>query len=206
MGLNYDHYENRKGAQPITWEDFHAICRGLAISIAQFDPQVIFAIARGGLYAGTLISHMLRKDLHPIYLTRRHLDEKISDLPIWITKPPDIVKDQRVLVVDDIASSGETLRVAREQLLYMGASAVRCAVLYAHSWATLTPDYIGLISDALIINPWDHDVVEDGKIALNPEYRFALNLQNIAPESMTGKYATTIRTPAKQPKEAQPIE
>ena len=92
MSLNYANYETRKGVQPISWENFHAICRGLALAAAKFDPQVILGVARGGLYAGTLISHLLRKDFYAIYLTRRHLDQKVSEQPQWQVRPPDLVR------------------------------------------------------------------------------------------------------------------
>ncbi len=199
MDLNYANYETRQGAQPITWEDFHDICRGLALSAARFDPQVILGVARGGLYAGALLSHLLQKDFYAIYLSRRHLDQKVSEQPRWLVRPPDLVRGQRVLVVDEITSSGETLRMAKAELAGMGAGEVRCAVMYAHSWAVETPDYIGLVSDALLINPWDHEIVQAGAVTFNPEYRYALDLQNIPPDSVLGQYPSEIHKPAKEP-------
>ncbi len=197
MNINYDNYETRQGVQPISWEDYHAICRGLALALTPFDPQVILGIARGGLYAGTLISHLLRKDFYAIYLTRRHLDQKVSELPMWLVRPPEIVRDQRVLVVDEISSSGNTLRMAKQELKRMGAKDVRCAVMYTHSWGTEVPDYIGLISDALLLNPWDREVVQDGQIISNPEYVFALSAQEIDPAAVLRKSEPAIHKPAK---------
>ena len=183
MHLNYANYETRKGVQPISWEDFHSICRGLALAVATFDPQVILGIARGGVYAGGLIAHLLRKDFYTIYLSRRAGDQKVSDQPVWRVRPPDLVRGQRVLVVDEISSSGETLRMVKEELAHLGADETRCAVLYAHTWGVQTPDYIGLISDALLINPWDREIVQEGQVIFNPEYQYALELQHIPPAS-----------------------
>src|SRR5512146_3254277 len=165
MNLNYANYETRKGILPISWEMFHAICRGLALAAASFEPQVILGVARGGLYAGTLIAHLLRKDFYAIYLTRRHLDQKVSEQPQWLVRPPELVRGQRVLVVDEICSSGETLRLAKAELARLGAQEARCAVMYAHTWGADVPDYIGLISDNLILNPWDREVIQAGQIA-----------------------------------------
>ncbi len=199
MGLNYANYETRQGVQPITWEDYHALCRGLAIAAARFDPQVILGIARGGLYAGALLSHLLQKDFYAIYLSRRHLDQKVSEQPLWLVRPPELVRGQRVLVVDEICHSGETLRMAKAELAALGAAEVRTAVMYAHTWGIATPDYVGLVSDALLINPWDHEVVRAGGISYNPEYTNALDMQNIPPESVLGRYPTKIHMLAKQP-------
>ena len=199
MDLNYANYETRKGTQPISWEDFHAICRGLALAVAKFNPQVILGIARGGLYAGTLISHLLRRDFYAIYLTRRHLDQKVSEKPNWLVRPPELVRGQNILVVDEISSSGETLRMAKEELARMGAGMVRCAVMYTHTWGTETPDYIGLISDALLINPWDREIIRDDQIVFNPEYLYALELQNIPPDSVLQLPGKAVNPLAKEP-------
>jgi hypoxanthine phosphoribosyltransferase len=201
MDLNYASYENRQGILPVSWQDFHGLCRGLALAAVKFDPQVILGIARGGVYAGALISHLLQRDFYAIYLTRRRQDQKVSEQPVWNAHPPQQVAGLRVLVVDEICHSGETLRMAKEELLRMGAGAVRCAVLYAHSWGVDTPDYIGLVSDALIINPWDREIIQDDQVVDNPEYVYALELQKISPASVFAQDKDTIYRPAKYPRD-----
>ena len=199
MDLNYANYETRKGVQPISWEDFHSLCHGLALAASTYNPQMILGIARGGVYAGGLIAHLLRKDFYTIYLSRRESDQKVSDQPVWRVRPPDVVRGQRVLVVDEISSSGETLRMVKEELARLGAAESRCAVLYAHTWGVQTPDYIGLISDALLINPWDREVVQEGQIVFNPEYVYALELQQVPPASILPHPGVTLSPLAKKP-------
>src|SRR5690606_38471432 len=48
----YD-YENREGTLPISWNDFHGICRALAIAVSAYQPDLILPIGRGGFYPGT---------------------------------------------------------------------------------------------------------------------------------------------------------
>jgi len=55
-------------------------------------------------------------------------------------------------------------------------------VLYAHSWGTEAPDYIGLVSDALILNAWDREVLKEGVFHFHPEYVEALGQQGLAAE------------------------
>jgi hypothetical protein len=117
-----------------------------------------------------------------------------------LVRPPELVRGQRVLVVDEISSSGETLRMVKEELVRMGAGETRCAVMYAHSWGTQMPDYIGLISDALLINPWDREIIQDGQIVFNPEYVFALGLQHVSPDQVLPMPGVTTYSPGKQPK------
>jgi uncharacterized protein len=174
MNLDPYGYENRAGILFVSWNDMHGLCRAIVKAAAAFQPELILPIARGGLYAGTLISHMLRADVYPVRISRRVGDEVVHAEPQWLIEPPELVKGKRVLVVDEISSTGETLKLVKDKVSAMGALAVRSAVLYAHSWGTEIPDYIGLISDALIVNPWDREVLQDGELIPHPEYVGAL--------------------------------
>jgi hypothetical protein len=55
-------------------------------------------------------------------------------------------------------------------------------VLYAHTWGVDAPDYIGLVTDALLLNPWDREILRDEEFQFHPEYVHGLALQGIAPE------------------------
>jgi len=175
----YD-YENRIGIQPISWEDFHGLCKGLALAVAPFEPEIIMPIGRAGYYPGTLLAHMLQVELYPVRLSRRVRDVVTYQSPQWLVEPPPIVRDCRVLVVDEICGSGETITMVKQKVEALGAQAVKSAVLYAHSWGVSVPDYIGLISDALLVNPWDREILKDGAFQFHPEYVQALAQQGLA--------------------------
>src|SRR5579859_4443600 len=63
-------YEKRRGILPISWEDYFGLCKGLALAISAYDPEIILGVARGGLYAATLLSHMLQAELYTVKITR----------------------------------------------------------------------------------------------------------------------------------------
>ncbi len=194
----YD-YSQRNGIRPISWNDFHGLCKALALAAAPFQPQVILAVGRGGFYPGTLVAHLLQADIYPVRLSRRVNDIVTYDTPRWLVRPPDIVAGQRVLIVDEISSTGATLQLVKSETERLGAAQVRCAVLYAHSWGLETPDYVGLLSDDLLLNPWDREIVRDGAIQFHPEYASALAEQGVAP-SPELLIATPDFTPAKVPR------
>jgi hypoxanthine phosphoribosyltransferase len=181
MSQNPYDYENRQGIRPISWHEFHGLCKGLAQAVARFDPEIILAVGRGGYYPGTLIAHMLQADIYPVRLSRRVQDVVTYDSPVWLVRPPELVKDRRVLVVDEISSTGETLVMVKQATERLGAAAVRCAVLYAHTRGVDVPDYIGLVSDELLLNPWDREIFKDGAFVFHPEIVAALGEQGIAP-------------------------
>jgi hypoxanthine phosphoribosyltransferase len=179
MSKNPYDYSTRKDIHPISWEDFHGICKALAKAVSSFQPEIILAIGRGGYYPGTLLAHLLQVELYPVRVSRRVKDVVKFQTPQWLVEPPPLVKGQPVLVVDEISGSGETISMVKEKTELLGAKEVRSAVLYAHTWGTSVPDYIGLISDALLLNPWDREIFKDGEFRFNPEYEEALAQQGI---------------------------
>lgn len=177
----YDDHQH-SGVHPVSWNDFHGLCRALAEAVYAFDPELILAVGRGGFYPGTLLAHMLQAEIYPVRLSRRVNDVVVFESPKWHIEPPALVDGRRVLIVDEIASTGETLRMVREKTLALGAAAVRIAVLYAHTWGVDTPDYIGIVSDALLLNPWDREILTAAGWQYHPEYVAGLAQQEITAE------------------------
>jgi hypoxanthine phosphoribosyltransferase len=188
---SYD-YATRQGIQPISWEDFHGICKALAQAVADFQPEIILPIGRGGYYPGTLLAHLLQVEVYPVRLSRRVKDMIKYDTPRWLVEPPPLIKDHRVLIVDEISGSGETITLVKEKAASLGATEIRSAVMYAHTWGVSTPDYIGLISDALLLNPWDREILRDGKFQFHPEYAEALAQQGVEADASLLIQATPI--------------
>jgi uncharacterized protein len=69
--------------------------------------------------------------------------------------------------------------MVKEKAAALGASGIKSAVLYAHTWGTEVPDYIGLITDALLLNPWDREIFQNGEFRFHPEYVAALAHQGL---------------------------
>jgi len=73
------------------------------------------------------------------------------------------IAGKRVLVVDDVADSGRTLRmvmdlIAEHGLSLDGEAAVpvdaRCAVIYEKPRSVISPDYVWHVTDRWINFPW----------------------------------------------------
>lgn len=175
----YD-YTERDGVRPISWDDFHGLVKALVVAVAPWRPEIVLPVGRGGYYPGTLLAHILQVEVYPVRLTRREGDVVVRDSPRWLTEPPAAVAGRRALVVDEMCSTGETIALVRERALALDAAEARTAVLYAHTWRADVPDYIGLISDALVLNPWDREIYRDGAFQFHPEYAEALVEQGLA--------------------------
>lgn len=182
MPTSYD-YSTRKGLRPISWNDFHGLVKALVVTIAPWQPEIILPVGRGGNYPGTLLAHILQVEVFPVRLTRRENDVVVREEPIWMMEPPSSIAGHRILVVDEVASTGRTLQIVRDKAIDLGASEVRSAVLYAHASGSNFPDYIGLITDDLIMNPWDREIFQNGEFLFHPEYIQALAEQGLTAES-----------------------
>ena len=182
MSENSYDYSARKGIQPISWEDFHGICRALAVAVSPYQPDIILAIGRGGYYPGTLLAHLLQAEIYPVRVSRRVNDVVQFEAPTWLVEPPPLIKGQRLLIVDDICSSGETIGMVRKKAKLLGAEQIKSAVMYAHTWGASIPNYIGLITDSLLLNPWDREILCDGRFQFHPEYVEALRQQGLEPD------------------------
>ncbi len=144
---------------------------------APFKPEIILPIGRAGYYPGTLIAHLLQAELYPIRLSRRVGDVVTYRNPLWLINPPQLVEGRRVLIVDEICSTGQTLSMVKEDVTGMGAASVKSAVLYSHTQGGGHPGLYWLDLGCLILNPWDREIWQDGHFLFHPEYTEALKLQ-----------------------------
>ena len=94
---------------------------GEAILASGWTPTAILGITRGGLIPATILAYML--DVRRIHTVRvQHYDNKNSRLesgPQFVeeTRPLDAlnVYTERLLIVDDIIDTGETLKLVRSR-------------------------------------------------------------------------------------------
>jgi hypoxanthine phosphoribosyltransferase len=169
---SYDH--RHAGVTKITWVRFGELCKELALAVAAYDPEIVVGIAKGGVLPAAVLASLLRREFYPVRLSRRHDDRIVRDRPVLLSPMPKAVAGKRVIVIDDIAVTGETLRLAVQEALRLGATAAKTATLFVHS-DSQRPDYFVLETDDLILNPWDYLVLEGGRFVVNPEYQKELD-------------------------------
>ena len=142
----------------LSWELFGDASRALAAQIHDdgFEPDIILAIARGGLLiAGALGYALSVKNLYTMnveYYTG--VDERL-EVPRILPPAPDFVDlhDARILIVDDVADTGHTLRSV--ELFCEGkVGSVRTAVIYEKSHSVVKCDYVWKRTDLWINFPW----------------------------------------------------
>jgi hypothetical protein len=126
-------------------------------------PDYVVGVARAGVFPAMVIASALRCQLLAVRLSRRVDEEVRFEHPVWHLPVPPVVRDKTVVVVDEITDSGETLECVRASAVEQGAARVLSAALVAHSWAEPQPDVVALVSDELVIFPWDERILENGR-------------------------------------------
>ena len=173
---SYD-YSQRKGVEEITWERFSSLVAVLVERLSNEKIDMVVGIARAGLFPATALACALRKELFPVRITRRLNDQVTFKHPVWKVDVSNEVAGKLVAVVDEIADTGETLRLVAQRVQEQGAARVITTCLVSHSWAKPAPDHVALLTDALVIFPWDKQVYQDGLWQTNPELVEALKFQ-----------------------------
>ena len=128
--------------QPYPFEEFEIDAKILAAKIkAEFEPEVILAIARGGLTLGHFLAMRLN-NRNLFVLNSIHYDDtqKLDSLKIF--NVPDLSAHKRVLIVDDMIDSGETMSAIKSLLAgKFPRVEFKIATIFYKQNAILQPDF-----------------------------------------------------------------
>lgn len=142
----------------LSWDDIHSSLFALAnkISESNFTPEMIVGIARGGWVVARILSDLLNvRDLASLKIEfYKSIGER--DRKPQITQPvSESPEGKSVLIADDIADTGESLMLAKEHIVALGAKETRLATIHYKPWSKIKPDYYASLTDAWIIYPWE---------------------------------------------------
>jgi hypothetical protein len=132
------------------------------VRASRFRPDLVVAISRGGFTPARVLCDVLGIfNLTSIRIV--HYRGPADMEPVATVKYPLCipVEGQRLLVVDDVNDTGDTLEAARKHLEPLGPSEVRMAVLHEKTGSPVRADYAAGVIDEWrwLIYPWA--VVED---------------------------------------------
>ena len=161
-----------EGVLELTWDVFGELCRALAVKVAQsgYQPDLVVGIAKAGVIPGAVIASMLGCDFYSMKISRDN-GGKVRSRPKIIQSAPREAAGKNVLIVDELSTSGDTLRMATNSLRQVGPTEIRSAVNFV-KLGGFRPDYYALEMAGTIVFPWDRELVDSsGELRLNPMYR-----------------------------------
>lgn len=142
----------------LTWDTFGEASRELARQVVAsgFMPDVVIAIARGGLLLGGSISYALGTKACGALNVEFYTGVN-TVLPEPVVLPPMLddasLSGKRVLLVDDVSDSGRTLDMV-VRLVENSGCEVRTVCLYVKPRTVRAPDYVWRVTDKWINFPW----------------------------------------------------
>lgn len=155
----------------LSWEVFGELCRALALRVyREYDPDMVIGIATAGVIPAAVIADILQVDFYSLKITRRADPDRPSAEPVLISSAPVQAAGRRVLLVDEITTSGDTLRLALASLRDVVPEEIRTATCFCRTYG-YTPDFHALRTDDLIVFPWDRQIIVDGEFIVHPRYR-----------------------------------
>jgi hypoxanthine phosphoribosyltransferase len=143
----------------ISWSEVQRQCQRLAGLVREsgFNPDLIVAIGRGGYVPARLLCDYLDiMDLTSIKV-EHYLPGADQQEQTVIRYPPKAdIRGLRVLLVDDVNDSGDTLVAATEHLWTFQPADVRTAVMHEKTVTSITADYSArkVIKWRWLIYPW----------------------------------------------------
>lgn len=144
----------------VSWDEAYRLAIRLAHKIIEsgYKPDIVVGIARGGLVPARMVCDFLLQD-ELMSIQTEHWDiaskHEIARLKFSLPNEADI-SGKNVLVVDDVADTGDSFSVILDYLEQKNPMEIRTAVLQYKTSSTVVPDYWGerLEEWNWIIYPW----------------------------------------------------
>jgi hypoxanthine phosphoribosyltransferase len=158
-----------------SWQEVYELCRELARKIKNsgFKPDAIVAVARGGwVPARILADFLLIRELYSVKAEHWGIVATVTG-KAKITQPLTVdLTGKSVLVVDDVADTGETVEIVAQHVREKNAKEVRTAVIDFKHTSKFVPDYYAreMSEWAWIVYPWSlYEDVKDLIVKLEEE-------------------------------------
>jgi hypoxanthine phosphoribosyltransferase len=143
----------------VTWEEQYRLARVLAAQIRRsgYRPDLVIAIGRGGYIPARILCDLLS-------LTRltcvkaEHWGTPAGKGEKAVIRFPlcTPIQGEKVLIVDDVTDTGDSMAVVLEHVKGLGPSEVRTAVLQHKEVSGFLPDYFAEVCPVWqwIVYPW----------------------------------------------------
>lgn len=187
-----------------TWNQIYEMLIEQSEKIRQthYQPDLIIAVARGGLVPARILTDLLETPQVATIKIEFYKDIAEPNIQPILKQPLTMeVTGKKILIVDDISDSGQSLKTAKQHLIEKGALETRIATLYAKKTTATMPEYVEKITDCWIVFPWEIKETlrqilqkQEGKRATNQELSKLIKAG--LPKQLTQKILKTLQEPA----------
>lgn len=141
-----------------TWNQIYEMLLSQAEKIRKsgFKPDITIAISRGGWLPARVLSDLLEIPSLANVSVEYYLGvAETKNEPVLTQGVLVAVTDKKVLIADDVADTGKSLKLVEEHILQKGAKEARTATVYYKPWSVVKPDYYEKETRLWIVFPWE---------------------------------------------------
>lgn len=141
-----------------SWDEIYEKLLSLAEKMRKdgFQPDIIVGISRGGWPPARVMSDLLGNTKLANVTVEFYVGiAETTDEPV-ITQPVSMsIEGKNVLLFDDVADTGKSLRLVKDHLIINGAKSVKTAVIFYKPWSVIVPDYYETKTGSWVVFPWE---------------------------------------------------
>src|SRR4030043_215889 len=140
-----------------TWNQIYTMLLNLADKIrgSKFKPDIIVGVCRGGWPPARVLSDLLDNANLANVRAEFYVGVAETKREAILTQPVSFpVKDKRVLIVDEVADTGKSLKLVKDHITQQGAAEAKTAAVYYKPWSIIKPDYYEKETSRWRVVPW----------------------------------------------------
>lgn len=141
-----------------SWNHIYNMLLDLADRIRKdgFKPDIIVGVSRGGWLPARVMSDLLNNPNLANVRAEFYLGVAETKCEPSLTQPISVaVAGKTVLIVDEVADTGKSLKLVKEHIIEQGAVEARTATVYCKPWSIGKLDYYSKETDNWIVFPWE---------------------------------------------------
>ncbi|MHB8561712.1 MAG: phosphoribosyltransferase [Thermoplasmataceae archaeon] len=153
-------------AKLVSWSEIEMWCRNIGKQAIKsgFIPEAIIGLSRGGLVPARMLSdRMWIKDLYAVKTEHWGFTASRDGKAVLKKQGDPDIKGKRVLIVDDITDTGESMKLAYDYVKSLSPSEIRTSAMLHITRSNFKPDFyseeVNEEKWAWFIFPWN--VYED---------------------------------------------
>lgn len=160
---------NNKKSQQIfvSWLDIENACKEIVTRLNKlnFTPDVVITPLKGGTIPAVIISHLMNVNNLVAISAKRTTDNSVEakrqDVAVDKLPRTDEVKNKKILIIDEIADSGDTLQKVYSEILKLKPKQIITGVIVINSKRfnnkNKKPDIYIREVDKWVVFPWENN-------------------------------------------------
>lgn len=172
----------------LNWQQVYGMLLRQADKICAtgFSPEIIVGISRGGWIPARVLSDLLNNSNLANVKVESYRGVASRKHPILTQSLSLVVSNKRVLAVDEVADSGNSLNIVVKHTLDKGAKEVKTATLFCKPHCSFKPDFFEKETVSWVVFPWESKETVKSILEVHKHDQSKINeeLENLAKAGM----------------------